>query len=93
MVLGIFWRDTTRLAAVGGMLIGLGVTVYYMAINMPAVRAFLGLAEDGLWWGIQPISGGVFGVSAGLVTTVVLTWISRPAPFSPRTYLDSEPAV
>ena len=78
MVLGIFWRDTTRIAAVGGMLAGLGVTIYYMVINQPWVRIYLGLAQDGQWWGVQPISAGVFGVAAGIVTTVVLTLITRP---------------
>jgi cation/acetate symporter len=33
MVLGIFWRGTTREGAVAGMLGGLGITVYYMLVN------------------------------------------------------------
>ena len=78
MVFGIFWRDTTRVAAVGGMLVGLVVTIYYMVINQPWVRNYLGLNMDGLWWGIQPISAGVFGVAAGIVTTVILTLLTRP---------------
>lgn len=78
MVLGIFWKRTTRCAAVVGMLTGLGVTLYYMLINLPAVRTALGLSHDGLWWGIQPVSGGVFGVSAGLVATLVVSWFTRP---------------
>ncbi|MEI6801655.1 MAG: VC_2705 family sodium/solute symporter [Burkholderiales bacterium] len=82
MVLGIFWRDTTRIGAVGGMIVGLCVTLYYMAINLPGVRAALGLAGDGLWWGIQPISAGVFGVAAGFITTVLLTLLTRAPAFS-----------
>jgi cation/acetate symporter len=78
MVLGIFWKGTTRAGAVGGMLAGLGVTIYYMVINLTAVRLFLGFAGDGLWWGIQPVSAGVFGVSAGLVTAVVVSLLTRP---------------
>jgi len=81
-VLGIFWRDTTRIGAVGGMIVGLCVTLYYMAINLPGVRAALGLAGDGLWWGIQPISAGVFGVAAGFITTVLLTLLTRAPAFS-----------
>jgi cation/acetate symporter len=77
MVLGIFWRGTTHAGAVGGMLAGLGVTVYYMAINVPAVRLALGLGGDGLWWGIQPVAAGVFGVAAGFVTAVVLSCLTR----------------
>ena len=83
MVLGIFWRRTTRLAAVAGMLAGVGVTVYYMLINAPSVRAALGLAEHGLWLGIQPISAGVFGVAAGLTVTVLTSVLSRPGPPAP----------
>ena len=43
LVLGIFWKRATRRGAVAGMLAGLGVTVYYMVVNAPAVRAALGL--------------------------------------------------
>jgi cation/acetate symporter len=80
MVLGIFWKGTTRAGAVAGMLAGLGVTVYYMGINLPAVRGILGLAGEGLWWGIQPVSAGVFGVVAGLTTTVLVSLVTRPEP-------------
>jgi cation/acetate symporter len=77
LVLGIFWRRTSRAGAVGGMLVGLGVTLYYMLINVPAVRAVLGLHGSGLWLGIQPVSAGVFGVAAGLAATLLLSLVSR----------------
>ncbi|MFZ3128864.1 MAG: VC_2705 family sodium/solute symporter [Rhodoferax sp.] len=78
MVLGIFWQGTTRLGAVAGMLAGLGTTIYYMAINIPAVRAAFGLAGEGLWWGIQPVSAGVFGVTAGFAMAVLVSFLTRP---------------
>lgn len=77
MVLGIFWRGVTRVAAVAGMLSGLGLTLYYMLINMAAVRAFVGLKGSGLWFDIEPISAGVFGVFAGVVVTVILSVLTR----------------
>ena len=80
MVLGIFWKGATRAGAVAGMLAGLGVTVYYMAINLPAVRAGLELAGEGLWWGIHPVSAGVFGVAAGLATAVFVSLCTHPEP-------------
>jgi len=80
MVLGIFWPKATRVGAVGGMLAGLAVTVYYLTVNQPGVRHALGLTGDGLWLGIQPVSAGLFGVGAGLLVTVVLSLFSNPEP-------------
>ena len=76
MVLGIFWRGTTRNGAVAGMLLGLAVTVYYMVIHVPALQNMLpaGAQHDSLWWGIQPISAGVFGVPVGFATVIVVSW-------------------
>jgi cation/acetate symporter len=68
------------------MLAGLGVTLYYMASNASGVRAALGLDGSGLWFGIQPISSGVFGVPAGVFVVWLLSmlWPDReprgPAP-------------
>jgi cation/acetate symporter len=76
MVLGIFWPRTTRVGAVCGMLSGLGTTIYYMAINSVQLRSALGLSGSGLWWGIQPVSAGVFGVLLGVVVTVIVSLFS-----------------
>jgi len=78
MVLGIFWAKTTRAAAVGGMLTGLVVTIYYMAINAAPVRSAMGLTGSGLWFGIQPVSAGVFGVFSGIAVIFFVSLLSRP---------------
>jgi cation/acetate symporter len=76
MVCGIFWQRTTREAALAGMLSGLGLTVYYMLINAPALRGWLGLAGPApLWLGIQPISAAVFGVPLGVAVIIAVTWL------------------
>ena len=82
MVLGIMWTGTTSAAAVCGMTAGLGLTLYYMALNAVSVRAALGLSGSGLWFGIQSVSAGVFGILAGLLVTVVvsLLWPSSASP-------------
>jgi cation/acetate symporter len=77
MIFGIFWSGTTRTGALAGMLAGLGLTLYYMAINSQAVRAFLGLNGSGLWFEIEPVAAGVFGVSAGVVATLVGSLLTR----------------
>jgi cation/acetate symporter len=84
MVLGIFWRGTTRQGAVAGMLAGLGIAVYYMLSHVPVLRSGAGwLLADGLWFGIQPISAGVFGVPEGLIVAIAVSRITRPAPALP----------
>jgi cation/acetate symporter len=66
MVCGLASARVDRRSAVLGMLAGPLVTIAYMVLNSPAYRHFWGLApEAGLWWGVQPISAGVFGVPAG----------------------------
>jgi cation/acetate symporter len=77
MIFGIFWSGTTRIGAVSGMLVGLGLTLYYMAINSQVVRTTLGLHGSGLWFGIEPIAAGVFGVGAGVLVTLAASLLTR----------------
>jgi cation/acetate symporter len=80
MVLGIFWPGATRAGAVAGMAAGLGITVYYMLVNAPSVRAILKLSpEPQLWLGIVPVSAGVFGVGLGLAVALVVSLLTLRA--------------
>ena len=79
MVLGIFWPRTTRVAAVSGMVLGMGVTIAYMLVNAASVRTALGWSGSGMWFGIQPVSAGVFGVTAGFFTIILLSLLPWPA--------------
>lgn len=93
MVLGIFWRGTTRAGAVYGMVSGLGVALYYILSHLPAVQiltpgALSWVWAQGLWWEIAPISAGVFGVPVGLVVTLLVSRITRPPPPPPRIRLE-----
>jgi cation/acetate symporter len=69
LVLGIFWRRASRTGAIAGMLVGLGVTLYYLL----GVK-FFGMQK---WFGISDISAGVFGLAAGFVTIILVSLISR----------------
>ena len=77
MILGIFWADTTRFAAVCGMVTGLGLTLYYMLVNVPGVRSYFALRGSGLWFEIEPVAAGVFGVAAGLAVTLMASLLTR----------------
>jgi cation/acetate symporter len=79
MVLGIFWTRANRRGAVAGMLAGLGTTVVYMVMNAPAFRAFWGMPPgQQLWFGIHPVSAGVFGVPVGVAATALVSLFTRP---------------
>lgn len=80
MVMGMFLPATSRIAVVTGMLTGLLVTLCYMLINTPLVRLAMGWSSTGgLWFGIQPVSAGIFGVAAGFFTMLLVTWLAPDA--------------
>jgi cation/acetate symporter len=80
LVLGIFWKRATGIAASLGMIAGLGTTFYYMATTQPWLRSVFGVTSPvELWYGIQPISAGVFGVPIG-IAVIILVSLVTPAP-------------
>ena len=80
LVLGIFWKRATGIAASLGMISGLAITFYYMVTNQPWLRGMFGVVSPvELWWGIQPISAGIFGVPLGFAVIIVVSWIT-PKP-------------
>ena len=80
MLLGLFWRGVTRAGAVAGMLAGLAVVLYYMLAHFGGFLSLLGFhTAPALWFGIQPMSAGVFGVPAGLMAAWVTSVFWRGA--------------
>ncbi|WP_322009654.1 sodium:solute symporter family protein [Paraburkholderia sp. J12] len=76
LVLGVFWKRTTRLGAVAGMVAGLAVCVYYIVATYPFFTQLTGF-EGGRWFGIEPISSGVFGVPAGFLVAIGVSLMDR----------------
>lgn len=80
LVLGIFWSRANRWGALFGMATGLGLTLYYLVRNEPWLRGLVGVtAPIDLWWGILPVSAGVFGVPLGFAACVGVSLLT-PAP-------------
>ncbi|HEV8689676.1 MAG TPA: sodium:solute symporter family protein [Ideonella sp.] len=89
LVLGVFWKRANRWGASAGMLSGLGVSAYYLATTQPWMRDALGLTGPvPLWWGIQPIASGVFGVPVGLVATVLVSLVTPRPPETVRAFVE-----
>ena len=80
LVLGIFWKRANKAGACVGMVLGLGITFYYMATTQPWLRSVFGVTSPiELWWGILPISAGLFGVPLGFAS-IILVSLLTPAP-------------
>ncbi len=60
LVLGIFWKRANRIGAVAGMIVGFGLTLFYLI----GVQ-FYGMER---WFGINTVSAGIFGIPAGFLT-------------------------
>jgi cation/acetate symporter len=80
LVLGVFWARANTWGAIAGMVSGLGVTLYYMVCNDPWLRGVFSITSPiDMWFGIQAISAGVFGVPAGFAVMIVVSLLT-PAP-------------
>ncbi|MDP3757560.1 sodium:solute symporter family protein [Polaromonas sp.] len=80
LTLGIFWKRATGIAASLGMIAGLGTTFFYMITTQPWMRGLFGITSPvQLWWEIQPISAGIFGVPIGFAVIILVSLVT-PAP-------------
>jgi cation/acetate symporter len=80
LVMGIFWKKATKAGACLGMVSGLAVTGYYMIMTQPWLRGVFNVTSPvELWWGIQPISAGIFGVPVGFAVLILVSLVT-PAP-------------
>jgi cation/acetate symporter len=78
LVLGVFWKRANKWGAIIGMTAGLSVCLYYMLRTYPFFTN-MGVPKMDLWFGLNPISAGVFGLPVGLLTIFVVSLLT-PAP-------------
>ena len=71
LVMGVLWKRTTNQGAIAGMIVGFGVTLLYLVGTR-----YLGMP---LWFGINNISAGIFGLPLGFLTIWLVSLIT-PAP-------------
>ncbi|MFZ6655740.1 sodium:solute symporter family protein [Undibacterium sp. TJN19] len=75
LVLGIFWKRANRQGAICGIITGFVVCVFYMLYAHP----LFGGSAGNQWFNIAPISAGVFGVPAGFISMLVVSYLT-PKP-------------
>ncbi|MDZ4200696.1 MAG: sodium:solute symporter family protein [Gallionella sp.] len=73
LILGIFWKRANRTGAVIGMSAGLGICMVYMVATYP----FFGVNAP-LWWDINPVSAGIFGMPAGFAGIIIGSLLTAP---------------
>jgi cation/acetate symporter len=84
LVAGIFWKRANRWGAIAAMLGGVGMTWYYMVTTQPFLHDVFrvsGSIAAHTWFGISPISAGVFGVPVSFVLMLVVS-LATPRPGS-----------
>jgi cation/acetate symporter len=74
LVLGVFWKRANKWGAIVGMVVGLGLCAYYMYTRYP----FFGVNMP-LWFGLSPVSAGMFGLPASMLTIVIVSLLT-PEP-------------
>jgi cation/acetate symporter len=71
LVMGIWWKRANAVGANVGMIVGLGVTLFYMIGSR-----FYGLS----WFGTTTISSAIFGLPAGFLTIWIVSLLTAPPP-------------
>ncbi len=78
LLLGLYWSGMRAWGAMAAMWVGAGVSVYYIGINFPAIQTAFHLnPSETLWWGLDPVCAGVFGVPAGFLAAFLGSGLQR----------------
>ncbi len=77
LVLGIFWKRANKWGAIVGMVAGLSVCIYYMMRTYPFFTN-MGVPKMDLWFGLNPVSAGMFGLPVGLLTIIIVSLLTAP---------------
>ena len=81
LVLGIWWKRTTSIGAILGMMSGFGICLYYLV----ATRYF----DMPLWFGIRNISSALWGLPLAFVVTWIVSLMTAPPSQEMQDFVDS----
>ena len=77
LVLGVFWKRANKWGAIIGMAAGLGICIYYMMRTYPFFTN-MGVPKMDLWFGLSPVSAGMFGLPLGIITIIIVSLLTAP---------------
>jgi len=79
LVLGVWWKRTTNMGAILGMIAGFGITMFYLIGNVYGFDLVKGTGDEISWFDVKSISSGIFGVPVAFIVTIVVSLVT-PAP-------------
>jgi len=80
LVMGIWYKKATRPAAIAGILVGLGITIFYIIGSR-----FYGLD----WFGVKTVGAGIFGLPAGFITIWLVSKFTKEPPKEIQDFVES----
>ncbi|MEK7246298.1 MAG: cation acetate symporter, partial [Pseudomonadota bacterium] len=89
VVMGIWWKKTTNVAAVTGMLVGFFICLYYLVMTRYFPAEFEALWGVKLWFGITNISAAIFGLPVGFLITWGLSYFTEQPTQQMQDFVDS----
>lgn len=101
LVLGIWWKRTTDMGAISGMVAGYLTTLAYLIFSEfygPELKMIFGDwillskargRDVGELWGIHSISGGIFGVPVAFLVTWAVSLVTRAPSSKMMDFIDS----
>ena len=89
LVLGIWWKRTTKIGAITGMLSGFGVCLFYLVMTRYFPAEFKAMFGTDLWLGIRNISSAVFGLPVAFVVTYVVSLMTPEPSKEMQNFVDS----
>jgi cation/acetate symporter len=81
LVLGIWWKRTTSIGAIVGMMSGFAVCLFYLIATQ-----YFGMP---LWFGIRNISCALFGMPVAFILTWVISLMTAPPSREMQEFIDS----
>lgn len=88
LVMGVWWKRTTNIAAVLGILAGFGITMVYLIGSVYGFDFDRSTANQIRWFGVAPISAGVFGVPVGFLVIYVVSLFTKPPSEEMQDFVD-----